>query len=188
LMILLARNGQRSAALAQALDASFRLTEKNAAVVWQVCRKLNGIPLAIELASARLQILAITQIAARLNDSLNLLNSGSRTAPAHHQTMRATIDWSYDMLTVAGCVLLRRLSIFAGSFTFEAIEYICAPLPTSILDVHSHLVEKSLVMVERGRRSLLSSTGYNSRIRLGKAISRRGGDAVKGESPRLLSS
>jgi len=139
----------------QALEAIFGLTEENATAVWQICRKLDGIPLAIELAAARVRVLTVDQIAARLNDSLSLLTAGSRTVPPRHQTLRATMDWSYDLLADAERVLLRRLAVFAGSFPFEAIENVCGPLPTPILDLLSHLVDKSLVMVERHEDGVL---------------------------------
>ncbi|MCE7989510.1 MAG: hypothetical protein DYG89_50810 [Caldilinea sp. CFX5] len=134
---------------AQSIDPDFRLTTANAATICQVCQRLDGIPLALELAAARMKVLTVEQIAGRLNDRLRLLTAGSRTAAPHHQTLRATLDWSYDLLTAEEQLLFRRLAIFAGSFPLAAVEEICGPLPAPTLDLLTHLVEKSLVTVER---------------------------------------
>ena len=93
---------------------SFALTEKNAGAIAEICRKLDGIPLAIELAAARARVLSVDQIAARLGDQFRLLTGGSRTAMPRQQTLRAAIDWSYNLLSREECTLLRRLSIFMG--------------------------------------------------------------------------
>jgi predicted ATPase len=95
----------------------FGLTEENAGAVARVCRKLDGIPLAIELATARMGVLAVEQVAQRLDASLDLLAGGSRTAEPRQQTLRATLDWSHDLLPGAERALLRRLSVFAGDWT-----------------------------------------------------------------------
>jgi predicted ATPase/class 3 adenylate cyclase len=102
----------------------FAITDRNAPAVAQVCQRLDGIPLAIELAAARVRVLPVEQIAARLDDRFHLLTGGSRTALPRHQTLRALIDWSYDLLSEAERTLLRRLSVFAGSWTLEAAEAI----------------------------------------------------------------
>ena len=102
--------------------SGFALDERNASSVAQICRRLDGIPLAIELAAARIKVLSVDEIAARLDDRFSLLTAGSRTAIPRHQTLRATIDWSYDLLTEPERILLRRLSVFAGGFTLEAAE------------------------------------------------------------------
>lgn len=133
----------------QAIDARFELTEVNAPTVLHICRRLDGIPLAIELAAARMRVIAVEQIAERLDDYLNLLTTGGRTAPPRHQTLRATMDWSYELLTDDERLLLRQLAIFAGSFSLEAIEAVCDSLQTSVLDTLARLVDKSLVTVER---------------------------------------
>ena len=86
----------------------------------QVCRRLDGIPLAIELAAARVKVLSVEQIAARLDDRFRLLTGGSRTALPRQQTLRALIDWSYELLTEAERALLRRLAVFAGGWTLAA--------------------------------------------------------------------
>jgi len=130
----------------------FQLTNANAAAVAQICYRLDGIPLAIELAAARVKALSVDQIAARLDDRFRLLTGGSRTALPRHQTLQALIDWSHDLLSEAERVLLRRLSVFAGGWTLEAAEAVCAGdgIGTGeILDLLSGLVERSLVLLER---------------------------------------
>ena len=111
---------------AVAVAPQFALTSSNGPAVAQVCRRLDGIPLAIELAAARVRVMPIEQIAHRLNDRFRLLTGGSRTALPRQQTLRALIDWSYDLLTPQEKMLLRRLSVFAGGWTLEAAEEICA--------------------------------------------------------------
>jgi non-specific serine/threonine protein kinase len=132
-------------------EATFALTAANAASVVQVCQRLDGIPLAIELAAARVKALPVEQIAARLDDRFRLLTGGSRTALPRHQTLRALIDWSYDLLTEAERALLRRLSVFAGGWTLEAAEAVGVPKGAEeweVLDWLTSLVEKSLVLYE----------------------------------------
>jgi non-specific serine/threonine protein kinase len=141
--------------------SGFALDERNAASVAQICRRLDGIPLAIELAAARIKVLSVDEIAARLDDRFSLLTAGSRTAIPRHQTLRATIDWSYDLLTDPERVLLRRLSVFAGGFTLEAAEAVCSVgelKRSDILDLLGRLVDKSLVIVEAD--SEISETRY----------------------------
>jgi predicted ATPase/DNA-binding SARP family transcriptional activator len=130
--------------------SGFKLDERNASSVAQICRRLDGIPLAIELAAARIKVLSVDEIAARLDDRFSLLTAGSRTAIPRHQTLRATIDWSYDLLTEPERILLRRLSVFAGGFTLEAAEAVCSRgvKRSDILDLLGRLVDKSLVIVE----------------------------------------
>jgi non-specific serine/threonine protein kinase len=129
---------------------NFVLDENNASPVAQICRRLDGIPLAIELAAARIKVLSVDEIAARLDDRFSLLTAGSRTAIPRHQTLRATIDWSYDLLTESERVLFRRLSVFTGGFTLEAAEAVCSQgmKRNDVLDLLSRLVDKSLIMVE----------------------------------------
>lgn len=137
---------------ASAVKSDFTLNERNAAAVLAICRRLDGIPLALELAAARVKLLTVEHIAERLNDRFNLLTQGSRTALPRQQTLRAAIDWSYDQLLEEARVLFQRLSVFAGGFTLEAAEGICseAPLtPPTLLDVLTRLVDRSLVNVER---------------------------------------
>jgi predicted ATPase/DNA-binding CsgD family transcriptional regulator len=141
---------------ALAVQPSFKLTELNAAAVAQICQCLDGIPLAIELAAARVKVLKTSEIAARLDDRFALLNSSNRTALPRHQTLRAAIDWSYDLLSEPERILLRRLSVFAGGCTLEAAEQICSDrgegakvISSLVLDLMSHLVDKSLVNVDK---------------------------------------
>ena len=118
-----------------------------------ICRRLDGIPLAIELAAARVRVLSPEQIAQRLDDAFRLLTGGSRTALPRHRTLRATMEWSFGLLGEREQVLLRRLAIFSGSFTLEAAEAVCAgaPLETEdILDGVAALVDRSLIVMEAG--------------------------------------
>ncbi len=131
---------------ARAANPKFDLTEKNASSVAQICRRLDGIPLALELAAARVSVFSAEQIATRLDDRFKLLTGGSRTALPRQQTLRALIDWSYDMLSDEERALLRRLSVFAGGWTFEGAEYVCPK--NDVLDLLSQLVNKSLVIVD----------------------------------------
>ena len=135
----------------------FNLTEENALFVTQICQQLDGIPLAIELAAARVKVLGVAQIASRLDDSFRVLGGGSRTAQPRHQTLRAAIDWSFELLSVPERLLFRRLSVFIGGWTMEAAENVCSDEQLSeqdILDFLSLLVTKSLVVVEQNDRGL----------------------------------
>jgi predicted ATPase/DNA-binding SARP family transcriptional activator/Tfp pilus assembly protein PilF len=149
---------------------SFRLTRQNVGIVVQVCGRLDGIPLAIELAAARLRAMPIEQIATHLNNCFHLLTGGSRTALPRQQTLRALIDWSYDLLTEPECTLLRRLAVFAGGWTLEAAEAVCADRAEEVLDLLTSLVDKSLVMYEaqegQGRYRLLETVWQYARDRL----------------------
>jgi non-specific serine/threonine protein kinase len=132
-------------------DPQFAMTTSNAPAVAQVCHRLDGIPLALELAAARVRVLAVEQIAARLDDRFRLLTGGSRTAVLRHQTLRATMDWSFDLLSQEERALLRRLSVFAGGWTLEAAEAICSGNgvdASDTLDLLTQLVDKSLVITE----------------------------------------
>ncbi|GIK40881.1 MAG: hypothetical protein BroJett011_47140 [Chloroflexota bacterium] len=129
---------------------TFSLTQHNAAAVVQICRRLDGIPLALELAAARVKVLTVQQISVRLDDCFKVLAAGSRTLGSRHQTLRAAIDWSYDLLSEPERVLFRRLAVFEGGFTLEATEVVCAGCgieADEILELLSHLVDKSLVVV-----------------------------------------
>ncbi len=161
----------------QAVQPHFRLTAENAAAVAQICRRLDGIPLAIELAAARVRLLPVEGIAARLDDRFRLLTGGSRTALPRQQTLRALIDWSYDLLPAEERHLLRALSVFAGGFTAEAAATVAAPdvLPDApFADTLQQLVNKSLVLLEteadgRPRYSLLETIRQYARDRLAEA-------------------
>jgi predicted ATPase len=134
---------------AQAGAPHFALTAENAPTVVRICQRLDGIPLAIELAAARMKVLSLEQIDARLDDRFKLLTGGSRTAMPRQQTLRATIDWSYDLLSDQERRLLRGLSVFAGGCSLEAAERVCdAAVNGETIELLSHLVDKSLVAVE----------------------------------------
>jgi predicted ATPase len=149
---------------ARAVQNDFALTDRNATAVAQVCHRLDGIPLALELAAARVHVLSPEQIAVRLDNCLRLLTGGSKTAPPRQQTLRATVAWSYDLLTDQERRVFERLSVFAGSWTLEAAEAICPVLSVrmdaghgleiqEVLDLLTRLVEQSLVVAgdDRGR-------------------------------------
>jgi predicted ATPase/DNA-binding SARP family transcriptional activator len=132
--------------------ASFDLTRANAAAAVEVCRRLDGMPLAIELAAARMRALSVQQVAALLDDRFRLLTSGSRAALPRQQTLRATVDWSYDLLNGEERVLFDRLSVFAGGWTLAAAREICCgpPLrPDHVVNLLGSLVDQSLVMAEK---------------------------------------
>jgi non-specific serine/threonine protein kinase len=136
---------------ARLVAPSFRLTSENARAAAQICQRLDGIPLAIELAAARLAVLSVDEVAARLDQRFRLLSGGHRTALRRQQTLRATIDWSYQLLADAERTLLRRLAVFAGGWTLGAAEAIVADpalVADDVLDLLSQLVAKSLVQVE----------------------------------------
>jgi predicted ATPase/DNA-binding SARP family transcriptional activator len=132
-----------------------------------ICRRLDGMPLAIELAAARLRTMTATQIADRLDDRFRLLTGGSRTALPRHQTLRAVVDWSWDLLDEPEQVLLRRMSVFAGGATLESIEEVCG---CDVFDALIGLVEKSLVVVDgAGRYRMLETIRAYSAGRLSEA-------------------
>ncbi|HET9332519.1 MAG TPA: adenylate/guanylate cyclase domain-containing protein [Gemmatimonadota bacterium] len=129
----------------------FRIDDANAAAVVQICRRLDGIPLAIELAAARVRLLTPQEIAARIGDRFRLL-AGGRRALSRHQTLRTAIDWSYDLLDDEERKLFRRLSVFTGGWTLEAAETVCED-GGDVFDLLTRLVDKSLVAVERTETS-----------------------------------
>jgi predicted ATPase/DNA-binding CsgD family transcriptional regulator len=154
----------------------FTIGPVNAGAVVALCRALDGMPLAIELAAARVRALSVEQIGARLADRFALLTSGYRTAPARHRTLRATVDWSHDLLTGREQILLRRLSVFAG-WSLEMAEQVCADedIPArDILDLMAALVDKSLVVREpevlgQARYRLLETIREYAAARLAEA-------------------
>jgi predicted ATPase/DNA-binding CsgD family transcriptional regulator len=134
---------------------TFTVTNDNAPALAQVCYHLDGIPLAIELAAAKIRVLSVEQIAKRLDDRFRLLTGGSRTVLERHQTLRAAIDWSYNLLSEAEQVLFQKLSVFVGSWTLEAAESICGDESASsivkrddVLNLLEQLIHKSLVIKE----------------------------------------
>ena len=134
---------------ARNVQPSFDLTDENATYVAQVCRRLDGIPLAIELAAARVGLLRVQQIETQLKDRFKLLTTGGRTLP-RHQTLRAMLDWSHHLLSEEEGKFFRRLSVFAGGWTLEAAEAVVTETQqTSTLEYLSHLVDKSFIVTER---------------------------------------
>jgi predicted ATPase/class 3 adenylate cyclase/DNA-binding XRE family transcriptional regulator len=130
---------------------TFKLIKTNALAVAQICRRLDGIPLAIELAAARVKGLSVEQIAERLDDRFSLLSTGHRTALQRHQTLRATIDWSYNLLSEKERILLSRLSVFAGGWTLESATEVCLVVQIEerdVLNLLLNLSDKSLVIIE----------------------------------------
>jgi len=135
---------------ARAVDPSFTLTKESAAAVAEICVRLDGLPLAIELAAARINLLAPAAIVARLEHRLRLLTRGARDLPERHQTLRGAIDWSYELLSEAERRLFGRLSVFAGGCTVEAAEAVCGSdrLGTGVLDGIDALLDASLLQRE----------------------------------------
>ncbi len=135
--------------------STFSVTNENVSAIAQICHCLDGIPLAIELAAAKVRALSVDQIAKRLDDRFRLLTGGSRTALERHQTLRATLDWSHNLLSPEEQILFRRLSIFVNGWTLEGAESVCSDESTSdgirsedIQNLLEHLVNKSLVSAE----------------------------------------
>jgi predicted ATPase/serine/threonine protein kinase len=134
-------------ARAKAVKHEFALTRENAPVVAAICARLDGLPLAIELAAARIKLLSPSAMLARLEGRLNLLTGGARDLPSRQQTLRGTVDWSYGLLNAAEQTLFRRLSVFAGGCTLEAVEAVCdtkGDLGLEVLDGMASMVDKSL--------------------------------------------
>ena len=155
----------------------FAMTDRNGAAIARICQRLEGIPLALELAAARLKTLSIDQIAARIDDRFHLLTGGSRAALPRHRTLREAIDWSYELLSTKERVLLGRLSVFAGACTLEAVEAVCCANARQqgdeTLYLLAQLVDKSMVQVEdrKGQRRyrLLETIRQYAREKLAEA-------------------
>ncbi len=150
---------------ATASDTHFALSDTNAAIVAEICRRLDGIPLAIELAAARVKVMSIPKLAERLNERFRLLTGGSRAALPRQKTLGALIDWSYDLLTLHERVLFNRAGIFAGGFSLDAVTAVCTGDgidETDVLDLLSSLTDKSLLVADTGpeqeRYRMLEST------------------------------
>jgi predicted ATPase/serine/threonine protein kinase len=150
---------------AKAVKHEFALTKENATEVAAICTRLDGLPLAIELAAARIKLLSPSAMLSRLERRLNLLTGGARDLPTRHQTLRNTVDWSYSLLNGAEQMLLRRLSVFAGGCTLEGVEAVCdtkGDLGLDVLDAMSSMVDKSLVQqveqVDKETRFFMLST------------------------------
>jgi predicted ATPase/DNA-binding CsgD family transcriptional regulator len=143
---------------ARSREPDFALDSRNAPSVAEVCRGLDGIPLAIELAAARVGTLSVTQISDRLGYSLTLLSGRDRSVPERQRTLRAALDWSYELLDEAERKLFGRLSVFAGGFTLQAAEAVCTGGEIErdeVLDLLGHVIDKSLVVAEAGEEDAL---------------------------------
>jgi predicted ATPase/DNA-binding SARP family transcriptional activator len=157
---------------ARAVRPAFTVDATTAPAMVHVCRALDGMPLAIELAAARLRTMSLEQLATRLDDRFRLLTGGSRMALPRHQTLRAVVDWSWDLLDDDERALLRGLSVFSGAATLEAVEQVCAGpgLPVDrVLDLLTALVDKSLVLLSGDRYRLLETIKAYGRERLDEA-------------------
>jgi predicted ATPase/class 3 adenylate cyclase len=161
---------------ATAASTNFRLTAQSAPAVLEICARLDGIPLAIELAAARVRMLSVEQIASRLDDRFRLLTGGSRANMPRQRTLRALVDWSYGLLQEPEKVLFRRLSVFAGGWTLEAAETICSGdglEPYDVVDLLMQLVDKSLVIADeqsgQERYRMLETIREYARERLAEA-------------------
>ena len=161
---------------AMAANTRFTLSDSDAATVVDICRSLDGIPFAIELAAARVKAMSVGNLGERLSERFRILTGGDRTALPRHQTLRALIDWSYNLLNVRERTILNRASVFAGGWTIEAASDICADETIEsweVLDLISSLVDKSLVVAELGGASerfrMLDSTWRYALEKLGEA-------------------
>jgi predicted ATPase/DNA-binding SARP family transcriptional activator len=152
---------------AAAADPGFTLDAASAPAVAELCRRLDGLPLAIELAAARVRVLPVAEIAARLEDRFRLLTGGGRTADARQRTLRATVDWSWELLEEPDRRLLRRLSVFSGGWTVAAAETVCGGDgldPAEVLDGLFRLVDRSLIV--RGTTPAVAAGGEPARFRM----------------------
>ncbi len=156
---------------ARTTRGSFELTPENAVAVAAVCRRLDGLPLALELAAARLRLLSPEELLDRLDHALQVLTSGSRDTPKRQQTLRATIDWSHSLLEESEQRLFRRMAVFAGGCTFADVEAVCADAGETILDELESLVDKALVQTDGqgDRLRTLQTIGEYARERLESA-------------------
>lgn len=168
---------------ARAVVPAFDVSTEGAEVIARLCRRLDGIPLAVELAAGRLRALSVAQIGARLDDRFRLLTGGDPTALPRHQTLRTTIGWSHELCTVQERLLWARLSVFAGGFDLDAAEYVCAGRgvdPDELLDLLTELVAKSVVLRE--------DCAYGVRFRLLDTVREYGLQWLRaaGDEQRLL--
>lgn len=157
---------------ARLVASSFTVTDANREAVAHVCARLDGLPLAIELAAARLRVLSVGQLAERLDDMFGVLVGGARSAPPRHQALRATLDWSYDLLTREERTVFRRLAAFADGFSLAAAERVAAfgdIAAGQVLDLLARLADKSLVRVEGERYRLLATIREYAAARLAEA-------------------
>ncbi len=178
---------------AQAHYSGFVLDEQAAPLVASVCRRLDGIPLALELAAARLSSMSIQQVSQRLDQRFRLLTGGSRNAMPRQQTLQAAVDWSFSLLSQSEREVLRRLSVFAGGFELEAAEVVCAAGSVDAFDAADllgSLVDKSLVVADRTLESVRYRTLETIRQYAAQELLRSGGEeeavAARGRARRLL--
>jgi len=157
---------------ALSVNTDFRVTKENASVLAEICTRLDGIPLAIELAAARTKILSVEKIYERLDDRFVLLTGGKRTALPRQQTLRALVDWSYDLLSECEKILWNRLTVFRGGWTLESAEEICSDELLNkyeILELHQNLSEKSIIIFDNA----------NERYRMLETIRQYGDEKLK---------
>ncbi len=160
---------------ASAASGAFTLSRETAPAVAEICRRLDGIPLAVELAAARVGVLSPAEIAARLEDRFAILNAGRRTAPTRHRSLEAALGWSHDLLDGPQRAVLRRLAVFAGGATFEAVEAVCAggEVDDGVFEPLAALVARSLVVADTtgpvARYRLLETVRHYARDRLVEA-------------------
>ena len=161
---------------ARAVLPGFEITDDNAELIGQLCRRLDGLPLAIELAAAKLRVMAVAQVLTGLDDVFKLLVGGREGGPVRHQTLRAALDWSYDMLQPGEQAALRRLSVFAGSFCLAAAQQVATlgdTGPADVLDLLARLVDRSLLLVEhapaQARYRMLATVRRHGAQRLAEA-------------------
>ena len=133
---------------ARAANPRFEVTADNQAAIVRICRQLDGLPLAIELAAARTNAFTVEEIEQRLDQRFAWLTAGRRSSPARHQTLRALVDWSYELLTAEEQTLLQQVSVFAGGWTLDAAEAVCQPT-ADVARLLASLIDKSLVQVEQ---------------------------------------
>jgi predicted ATPase/DNA-binding SARP family transcriptional activator len=163
---------------ARLVAPAFGISDANKDAVGDVCEKLDGLPLAIELAAARMRILSLRQLAERLDDVFGVLTGGARSAPARHQALRATLDWSHDLLTSGERAAFRRLAVFSGGFSLAAAERVVAfgdiatpeIVQGGVLDLLTRLADKSLLRVDRERYYLLATIREYAAERLAAAM------------------
>jgi non-specific serine/threonine protein kinase len=168
---------------ARLADSNYHLDADQARMADLVCRRLDGIPLAIELAAARVHVMSVQQILERLENRFRLLTGGSRTALPRHQTLRAAVDWSYQHLDESEALLFQRLSVFSGDFAVDSLEAVCCDRripPGDVIDLLTRLADKSLVVPESG-------SGNRYRYRLLETLSEYGRErlAESGEADTL---
>jgi predicted ATPase/class 3 adenylate cyclase/tellurite resistance protein len=172
---------QLFAARARLQEPAFEISDENIDTVARICKRLDGLPLAIELAAARVAMMPVTEILAHLEERFGLLTGGDRAASTRLQTLRAAIDWSYDLLAANEQTLFRRVCAFAGRFSLEAVERVCAGddlRRSAVLDALGGLVEKSMVVAEEARYRCLETLREYGRERLIETRERDGVEAA----------